>query len=389
MSLLALQAIEDAHVIHSYARFPVEFVRGEGPRLWDEDGNEYLDFLCGISVTNVGHCHPHVVAAIREQAGRLMHASNLFYTEPAMRLAERLTESSLGGKVFFCNSGAEASEAAIKLVRKARSGGDVVVVYGAFHGRTYGALSATPQESKQAPFAPLVPGFRAVDPTPEAIAGAVDGRTAAVLLEPIQGETGVHVLSDETLQAARDACDEHGAALVFDEVQCGMGRTGTLWAYEQTGVIPDAITVAKALGGGLPIGALITGERLADVLAPGDHGSTFGGGPLVAAAALAALDVTEDPALLAGVRELGRQLAAGLETLPHVTAVRGRGLMLACEVDVPAPAVVRRALLEQRLIVNATGPTTIRLMPPLTVGLDEVDEALARLGAALAGQDER
>jgi acetylornithine/succinyldiaminopimelate/putrescine aminotransferase len=208
------------------------------------------------------------------------------------------------------------------------------------------------------------------------------------MLEPIQGETGVHVLSDETLQAARDACDEHGAALIFDEVQCGMGRTGTLWAYEQTGVIPDAITVAKALGGGLPIGALITGERLADVLAPGDHGSTFGGGPLVAAAALAALDVTEDPALLAGVRELGPQLAAGLETLPHVTAVRGRGLMLACEVDVPAPAVARRALLEQRLIVNATGPTTIRLMPPLIVSESEIDDALKRLGAALAGQDE-
>ena len=384
MSLAELEQLERSSVIGSYARFPVEFVRGEGARLWDDEGNEYLDFLCGISVTNIGHCHPRVVAAIREQAGRLMHASNLFYTEPSMHLAERLAGSSLGGKVFFCNSGAEASEAAIKLVRKARSGGDVVVVYGAFHGRTYGALSATPQESKQAPFVPLVPGFRAVDPTPEAIAGAVDGRTAAVMLEPIQGETGVHVLSDETLQAARDACDEHGAALVFDEVQCGMGRTGTLWAYEQTGVIPDAITVAKALGGGLPIGALITGDRLADALRPGDHGSTFGGGPLVAAAALAALEVTEDPALLAGVRELGLRLAAGLEALPHVVSVRGRGLMLACEVDMPAPEVVRRALLEQRLIVNATGPTTIRLMPPLTIGPGEADEALARLGAVLS-----
>ncbi len=384
MSLAELEQLERSSVMGSYARFPVEFVRGAGARLWDDEGNEYLDFLCGISVTNIGHCHPRVVAAIREQAGRLMHASNLFYTEPSMHLAERLAGSSLGGKVFFCNSGAEASEAAIKLVRKARSGGDVVVVYGAFHGRTYGALSATPQESKQAPFAPLVPGFRAVDPTPEAIAGAVDGRTAAVMLEPIQGETGVHVLSDETLQAARDACDEHGAALVFDEVQCGMGRTGTLWAYEQTGVIPDVITVAKALGGGLPIGALITGDRLADALRPGDHGSTFGGGPLVAAAALAALEVTEDPVLLVGVRELGLRLAAGLETLPHVVSVRGRGLMLACEVDMPAPEVVRRALLEHRLIVNATGPTTIRLMPPLTIGPGEVDEALARLGAVLS-----
>ena len=209
-----------------------------------------------------------------------------------------------------------------------------------------------------------------------------------MLLEPIQGETGVNVLSEETLQAAREACDEHGAALVFDEVQCGMGRTGTLWAYEQTGVVPDAITAAKALGGGLPIGALVTGERLADVFQPGDHGSTFAGGPLVAAAALAALEVTDDPELLAGVRELGPRLAAGLETLPHVLAVRGRGLMLACELDVPAPAVVRRALLEQRLIVNATGPTTMRLLPPLIVSEAEIDDALERLGAALAGQDE-
>jgi acetylornithine/N-succinyldiaminopimelate aminotransferase len=324
---------------------------------------------------------------VREQAGRLMHVSNLFYTEPAMRLAERLSRSSLGGKVFFCNSGAEASEAAIKLARKARPAGDVVSVYGAFHGRTYGALSATPQESKQAPFAPLVPGFRAVDPTPEAIVAAVDARTAAVLLEPIQGESGVNVLSTETLRAAREACDEHGAALIFDEVQCGMGRTGTLWAYEQTGVTPDAITVAKALGGGLPIGALVTGPRLADVLEPGDHGSTFAGGPVVAAAALAALDVTEDPALLDRVRDLGLRLAAGLEALPHVVSVRGRGLMLACELDVPAPDVARRALLDGRLIVNATGPTTVRLLPPLIVSAAEIDEALARLGAALAGQD--
>jgi len=389
MSLAELQELERTSVIGSYARFPVEFVRGEGARLWDDDGNEYLDFLCGISVTNIGHCHPRVVDAVREQAGQLMHVSNLFYTEPAMRLAKRLSDSSLGGKVFFCNSGAEASEAAIKLVRKARHAGDIVVVYGAFHGRTYGALSATPQESKQAPFAPLVPGFRAVDPTPAAISAAVDAHTAAVLLEPIQGESGVNVLSEEALQAAREACDEHGAALVFDEVQCGMGRTGTLWAYEQTGVVPDVITVAKALGGGLPIGALVTGPRLADVFAPGDHGSTFAGGPVVAAGALAALEVTGDPELLARVRELGHRLHAGLERLPHVLSVRGRGLMLACEVDVPAPEVVRRALLEQRLVVNATGPTTIRLLPPLIVSKADIDDALERLGAALAGQDER
>ncbi len=385
MSLAELQQLERTSVIGSYARMPVEFVRGEGARLWDEQGNEYLDFLCGIGVTNLGHCHPRVVEAVRAQVGRLMHVSNLFYTEPAMRLADRLSRSSLGGKVFFCNSGAEASEAAIKLARKARPRGEVVVVHGAFHGRTYGALSATPQEAKQAPFAPLVPGFRAVAAEPGELRAAVDGHTAAVLLEPIQGESGVHPLSGELLHAARTACDEHGAALVFDEVQCGMGRTGSLWAYEQTGVRPDAITTAKALGGGLPIGALVTGERLADVFAPGDHASTFAGGPVVAAAALAALELTDDAELLASVRELGARLTAGLERLAHIRAVRGRGLMLACELDVQAPALVRRALLEQRLVLNATGPATLRLLPPLIVGEAEVEEALARLALALEG----
>jgi acetylornithine/N-succinyldiaminopimelate aminotransferase len=383
MSLVELQELERTSVIPSYARQPVEFVRGEGAWLWDVEGNEYLDFLCGISVTSLGHCHPRVVAAVRAQVGQLMHTSNLFYTEPAMQLARRLSQSSLGGKVFFCNSGAEANEAAIKLARKARPGGDFVVALGAFHGRTYGSLSATPQESKQAPFAPLVPGFRAVEPTPEAIAGAVDERTAAVVLEPIQGESGVHVLSEECLQATRSACDAHGAALIFDEIQTGMGRTGTLWAYEQTGVKPDAITTAKALGGGLPIGALVTGERLADVLQPGDHGSTFAGGPVVAAAALTALELTDEPQLLEAVRERGRQLADGLAVLPHVLAVRGRGLMLACELDVAAPEIARRALLEQRLVTNATGPTTLRLLPPLTIGAGEVEEALRRLRAVL------
>ncbi len=385
--LADLQELEAASLMRTYARFPVEFVRGAGARLWDAAGEEYLDFLCGISVTNLGHCHPRVVEAVREQAARLMHVGNLYYTEPGVRLAERLAESSLGGRVFLCNSGAEAVEAALKLARKARPGGDIVVLHGAFHGRTYGALSATPQESKQAPFAPLVPGFRVVAPEPEELRAAVDERTAAVLLEPIQGETGVNVLADELLRAAREACDAHGAALLFDEIQCGLGRTGTLWAYEQTGVVPDALTSAKALAGGLPAGALVTGERLADVLGPGDHGSTFGGGPVVCAAALAVLELLDDSALLARVGELGARLAAGLEQLPHVRSVRGRGLMLACDLDLPAPEVVRRALLEQRLVVNATGPATVRLLPPLTLTDAEADEGLRRLGAALGAHD--
>jgi predicted acetylornithine/succinylornithine family transaminase len=383
VSLAELQALERAHAIPTYARNPVEFVRGSGCRLWDAEGEEYLDFLAGISVLNVGHCHPRVVAAVCEQAGRLMHATNLYYTEPALRLSARLAESSLGGKVFLCNSGAEANEAAIKLVRRARPGGEVVVVQDAFHGRTYGALSATPQESKQAPFAPLVPGFVVVPKDPEALAAAVSERTAAVLLEPIQGETGINVLAPELLEAARAACDRAGAALVFDEIQCGMGRTGTLWAYEQTGVVPDALTSAKALGGGLPIGALVTGGRLADVFQPGDHGSTFAGGPVVGSAALVALEICSEPELLARVVALGERLAAGLESLPYAAAVRGRGLMLAIDVgpEVSAPELARRALLEQRLVINATGPGTVRFLPPLVAQEGDIDEALARLGA--------
>ncbi len=383
MTLSELQGLERERVVPSYARFPVEFVRGRGARLWDDEGNEYLDFLAGISVSSVGHCHPAVVAAVREQAGRLMHVTNLFYTEPPMRLAARLSERSLGGKVFFSNSGTEAIETAIKLARKARRGGRIVVAEQAFHGRTYGALSATPQESKQEPFAPLVPGFVVVPKDPAALDAAVDEDTAAVLLEPVQGETGINVLPDALLHAARAACDRTGAALIFDEIQCGLGRTGTLWAHEHSGVTPDAMTVAKALGGGMPIGALVTGPRLADVLQPGDHGSTFAGGPVVAAAGLAVLDVVDDEALLVRVGELGERLAAGLAALPGVREVRGRGLMRAIEVD-GAPRLVRRALLERRLVLNATGPTTVRFLPPLTVDEAEIDDALSRVSDLLA-----
>jgi acetylornithine/succinyldiaminopimelate/putrescine aminotransferase len=287
--------------------------------------------------------------------------------------------------VFLANSGAEANEAAIKLARRARSGGDIVVLEQAFHGRTYGALSATPQESKQAPFAPLVPGFRVVPKDARALDAAVDSNTAAVLLEPIQGETGINVLDDELLHVAREACDREGAALIFDEIQCGMGRTGSLWAYQQTDVVPDAITSAKALGGGLPIGALITGERLADVFELGDHGSTFAGGPVAASAALVALEICSDPELLERVRELGARLMSRLESLPYATAVRGRGLMVALDIEADgnggAPELARRALLEERLVVNATGPATIRLEPPLIVSAEEIDEAVNRLGS--------
>ena len=387
MSLDELQRLESQHVIGTYARLPVEFIRGEGSWLWDAEGNEYLDLLCGISVTNLGHCHPRVVEAIREQAGTLIHVSNLFYTEPAMRLAERLTESSLGGKVFFCNSGAEAIEAAVKLSRRAKAGGGVVTLAGGFHGRTYAALSATGQEEKQAPFAPLVPGFTTVAPTAEAVTEAIGPETAAVIIEPVQGEGGVRPVPDEVLTAARQACDEHGAALVLDEVQAGMGRTGTLWAYQQTPVVPDAITIAKALGGGLPIGALVTGPRLADTLQPGDHGSTFAGGPVVARAALEALEVTDDPQLLGHVTKVGERMREQIATLPGVSEVRGRGLMVGFDLEAGgAPDLVREALAEQKIVINATGPQTVRLLPPLTITGDEAETALERLAAALEGR---
>ena len=382
MALTDLQTLERDYVMGTYARNPVEFVRGEGTRLWDADGNEYLDFLAGISVVQIGHAHPHWVEAIAEQAARLAHVGNLYYTEPAMRLAERLSKLSLGGKVFFTNSGAEAIECAIKLARKRRRGGDVVVLEGGFHGRTYGALSATPQEAKQAPFAPLVPGFVAVPrDDPQAVADAVSSDTAAVIIEPIQGESGIHPISEEVLRATRDACDRDGALLVFDEIQCGMGRTGKMWAWQHVQVEPDVMTLAKGLGGGLPIGACITSPDYADVLEAGDHGSTFAGGPVIAAAANAVLDVVDDAQLCVEVCDNGETLAEGLRGL-GLDGVRGRGLMLGFEIP-DAPDVARRLLLEERLVVNATGPTTIRLLPPLTVSHDEIQEALARLSRVL------
>jgi acetylornithine/N-succinyldiaminopimelate aminotransferase len=383
VALSELQELEREAVMGTYARNPVEFVRGEGTRLWDDEGNEYLDFLAGISVAQLGHCPPAVVEAVRDQVGRLMHVGNLFYTEPGMRLAKRLSDCSLGGKAFLCNSGAEAIECAIKLARRHRPGGDFVVLEGGFHGRTMGALSATPQETKQAPFAPLVPGFTAVphEGPPLPLVEAVTDRTAAIVIEPVQGECGIHPIHPQMLAAARDACEETGALLIFDEIQCGMGRTGSMWAWEQAGIEPDVMTVAKGLGGGLPIGACITSPAYEGVLQPGDHGSTFAGGPVVAAAANAVLDTVDDDAFLAGVSAKGERLAAGLRDLG--LEVRGLGLMLAFACD-DGPALARGLLLEERLVVNATGPDTVRLLPPLTVSEDEIDEAVRRIGAALA-----
>jgi len=391
-----LQKLEERYLMRTYRRAPVEFVRAEGALVWDAEGKEYLDFLAGISVCSVGHCHPAVVEAAREQAGRLMHTSNLFYTEPMVRLAERLSESSLGGRVFFSNSGTEANECAIKIARKhAHRRGveapEIVSFEGDFHGRTYGALSATPKLAENPDLAPMLPGFRSV-PFDDAAAlrEAVGESTAAVLIEPIQGEAGVYPLGEETLLAAREACDEVGALLILDEIQTGLGRTGSLWAYEQTPVRPDVLTSAKALGGGLPIGACVASPAAGEVLEPGDHGSTFAGGPVVAAAALAVLGIVDDAALLRQVRERGAVLREALLGLDGVEEVRGRGLMLgvglAGGIDA---AAVGADLLGRGLIVNAPEPDTLRLLPPLTVDVAQIERAVALIEAALISFDAR
>ena len=390
MNLTDLQALEERYLMRTYRRAPVEFVRGEGSLLWDAEGKEYLDFLAGISVCSVGHCNPEVVEAVREQAGRLIHTSNLFYTEPMVRLAGRLSESSLGGRVFFANSGTEANECAIKIARKhAHRRGveapEIVSFESDFHGRTYGALSATPKLAANPDLAPMLPGFRSVpfdDGT--ALRAAVGESTAAVLVEPIQGEAGVYPLSEESLLAAREACDESGALLIFDEIQTGVGRTGSLWAYEQTPVRPDVLTSAKALGGGMPIGACVASPEAGEILAPGDHGSTFAGGPVASAAALAVLEIVDDPALLRQVRELGARLRDDLLALDGVREVRGRGLMLGVGLAEGLDAAAIGAdLLERGLVVNVPEPGTLRLLPPLTVDSDQVARAVAAIEASL------
>ncbi|HEY2052810.1 MAG TPA: aspartate aminotransferase family protein [Solirubrobacterales bacterium] len=394
IGLTETRALEERYLMHTYKRGAVDFVKGEGCILWDADGKEYLDFLAGISVCSLGHCHPAVVDAVTQQAQQLMHVSNLFYTEPMAKLAKRLSESSLGGRVFFCNSGTEANEAAIKVARKhAHARGvtapEIVSFEGEFHGRTYGALSATPKLARNEALGPYLPGFRSVpDNDAEALRAAVGPNTAAVLIEPIQGESGVWPTSDEALVAAREACDAVGALLIFDEIQTGIGRTGSLWAYEQTPVRPDVITSAKALGNGMPIGACITGPVAAEALQPGDHGSTFAAGPIGTSAALAVLDAVDDLTLLRSVRELGARLRRGLEELPGVAGTRGRGLMvgvaLAEGIDA---AAVGADLLGRGLVVNVPAPETLRLLPPLVVEMEQIDRAVGLIGESLLSFD--
>ena len=385
-----LRELESRYAMPTYARSPVEFVRGEGARMWDSEGREYVDLFSGLSVHNCGHRHPRVVEAITDQLGRIAGSSNLYYSEPALRLQERLSDLGLGGRSFLCNSGTEASECAIKVVRKhAHARGidrpEIVVLEGGFHGRTMGALSATVKLAREDFFGPLLPGFIEVPRgDAETLRAAVGPATAAVMLEPIQGEAGIFPIADEVLTAAREACDEQGALLVFDEVQTGMGRTGTLWAFESGPVRPDVLTSAKGLGGGLPVGACMLTPEVGDGLVLGDHGSTFAGGPICARAALAALDVCSDPGLLAAVRQRGEQLEREALALEGVGGIRRRGLMVGLELEEGLVAAeVAAAALERGVVVNPPNPETIRLLPALVIGEADLSEGLSRLGEGL------
>jgi len=366
-------------LLPTYARAAVTIVRGEGAHVWDAEGREYLDFGAGIAVVGLGHCHPAPLAAARKQLELLWHASNLYRTNPAEALAARLSDRFGGAQAFFCNSGAEAVEAALKYARKATGKPGVVALEGSFHGRTLGALSATGQPSKRAAFSPLVPGVRFVPPNDvEALRAAATADVGLVLLEPILGEGGVHSL-DPAFVAAAAGLPE--TLLCLDEVQTGVGRTGSFFAFDAFDVQPDLVTLAKGLANGLPIGALLVADHATGAFAPGDHGSTFGGNPIACAAACAVVDVIDDE-LLTNVVQRGAELAEGLRSLHDVLEVRGRGLLLGAVTAAAATDIVE-ACRERGLLVLSAGDDVVRLAPPLTIEADEVADALAILAAVL------
>jgi acetylornithine/N-succinyldiaminopimelate aminotransferase len=391
-----LQARADQRIMHTYPPAKAAFVRGQGSILFDAEGEAWLDLLCGLAVTNLGHAHPAVARAVAEQAKTLVHTSNLYLTEPAVALGEKLAEV-LGwddANVFLAQCGATANEAAIKLARKhgkQQHDGKVrlVALEGSFHGRTLATLEATGQPAKHVPFAPLA-GFvdHVAYDDAEALRTAVTDETCAVMLEVVQGEGGVRPVPDEVLVAAREACDANGALLILDEVQTGIGRTGPWFAFQDGPVVPDVITVAKALANGMPIGACIARGEAAKTFQPGDHATTFGGNPVTCAAALAVLRTIEDDGVLTTARRRSERLVAGLEQLvatsPLATGVRGRGMLLGLELAEPVAAEVETACRERRLLVNAVSADVVRLAPPLTIGRAEVDQALTTLEDALA-----
>ena len=380
---------EAASIIQTYGRSPVTFVRGDGCRLYDEDGNDYLDCLSGIAVASVGHANTAVAAAVSRQMTRLVHVSNLYYTVPQVELAERLKALSGLDRVFFANCGATANETAIKLARRwgQKTRGpdcyEIVSLLDSFHGRTLAALAATGQPKKQAVFQPLPPGFVQVPANDiDAMAGAVGPQTAAVMVETTQGEGGVLPLDVDYLQALRELCDDRDVLLILDDVQAGIGRTGSWFSWQDLGIEPDMATLAKALANGLPIGACLSTERVA-VFDYGDHGTTFGGGPVVTTAALAVLDEIEHRDLLANCHQRSRQLVSRLMAVPGVTTVRGRGLLLGAVLDSPRAAEVNRAALSNGLLINNVTADTVRFTPPLVITEDEIDEAASKFEASL------
>jgi acetylornithine/N-succinyldiaminopimelate aminotransferase len=380
----SLAELQD-RVLPTYARADVTIVRGDGCRVWDDAGRAYLDFVAGIAVVGLGHLHPAPLAAAHAQLDRLWHSSNLYWSEPMAVLASSLSERMGGARAFFCNSGAEANEAALKYARKATGRSGIVALEGGFHGRTLGALSATGQPSKWEGFGPLLPGISFARPNDvESLEAAVTpgSAVAAILLEPILGEGGVVPLESGFATAAAEIAQEVGALLVLDEVQAGMGRTGTFFAYEQLGLQPDAVTLAKGLANGLPVGAFLVADRAAPGLGPGDHGSTFGGNPVVCAAAQAVVDAI-DADVLTNVVNRGTELTRGLEALPAVLEVRGSGLLIGARLDRPAGDVVD-ACRERGLLVLSAGPDILRLTPPLVIGESEVAEALGVISDVLA-----
>jgi len=382
-----------ASLMNTYARQPVALTSGHGVWATDSTGRELLDLVAGIAVNVLGHCHPEVQRALAEQAGRLIHTSNLYYTEPQLELAELLVASAFPSRVFFCNSGAEANEGAIKLARKwgkqHRDGAGVIVcAQGAFHGRTLGALAATGTTRYREPFEPLPRGFvRVAYNDLSALAGAIDTATCAVMLEPIQGESGVHPLDPGMLREIRRLCDERDVLLILDEVQTGMGRTGRWWAHQHEAIAPDIMTVAKGLGGGIPIGAILAAPR-ADVFEPGDHGCTFGGSPLACAVGVAVMRTIGADHLVDNAAAMGDYLAESIAALrvdgAPIEHVRGMGLMVGVGLSADVAPQVVAAGLRSGVIVNAVGNRSLRLVPPLIVTRDDVDEAARRLGAAFA-----
>jgi len=384
----------DRYIMKNYGRFPLVPVRGEGCRLWDADGREYLDFLGGIAVNNLGHCHPRVVEALRRQAGEMIHCSNLYQIPRQIELAELLCENSFADRAFFCNSGAEANEAAIKLARKFSRdtfGPErfaIITATDSFHGRTMATVSATGQEKVQRFFDPLLHGFSHVPfNDPAALEAAITPATCAVMLEPIQGESGVNIPSPEYFRQVRRICDKHKLLLIFDEVQVGMGRTGRLFAYENFACVPDIMTLAKALAGGAPIGAMLAREEIATAFTPGTHGSTFGGNPLVCAAAVATLRTMLEDGFLEKSRETGAYLLAELEKLGRkyscVQEVRGIGLMIGMPLTVPAGEIVKKGH-ERGVLLNAVHDTVLRFVPPLIVTRQDVDQMITILDGILA-----